>query len=118
MELTLGERFPFNRGTLRRHWNPAFLPEPYDEGVTSELSSGYQTLNKPPSISMMTAEWQYIHYSTGRQELYHLTVDPDERTDLSSLPESRPVMEELRTHLAERMRIPSAPGPLPITCWR
>ncbi len=104
MELALGERFPFNRTSLRRFWNPSFQPEGYDLGATSQLSSGFQQLAKPPLISLMTEEWHYLHRADGRSELYRWTTDPREQTDLSSRPEFRPLMNELHAQLSERMR--------------
>jgi len=104
MELTLGERFPFNRSTLRRHWNPAFLPDAYDKGVTSELSSGFQTLGKPPAISLVTSEWHYIHHATGRQELYRWPSDPGEKVDLSTQAEFQEVFHKVQGQLIARVR--------------
>ena len=103
IELSLGERFPFTRASLRRFWNPGFQPEPYDEGATSELSSGRMTLGKPPAISVMTSEWHYIHDATGREELYHWPDDPEEKADLSGLQEHQDTVRELHDQLVARM---------------
>ncbi len=104
IELALGERFPFSRASLRRHWNPAFKPYDYDEGVISELSSGLLVLGKPPAISLMTSEWHYIHHATGRRELYRWTDDREEQVDLSGRPEFQGAAGDLHTKLVAQVR--------------
>ncbi len=100
VELALGERFPFDRASLRRHWNPAFQPEDYDEGAVSELSTGFQLLGRPPILSLITSEWHYIHDAAGRRQLYRWPADPEEKLNLSERPEYQDTVRALHGRLA------------------
>jgi arylsulfatase A-like enzyme len=45
-------------------------------------------------------EWKYIHrYPYGPHELYHLTVDPDERINLINEPSCQSVVKEMKAGL-------------------
>lgn len=65
------------------------------------LSNGM--IEKKGWQSIATKEWKYIEYlDTGKQELYDLSADPDERTDIA---DSAPVLlMQLRKALHEHFR--------------
>jgi choline-sulfatase len=53
-----------------------------------------------PVRMIRTREWKYVHrYPYGPHELYHLTADPDERTNLINDPECQSKHEELKSRL-------------------
>ena len=53
-----------------------------------------------PVRMIRTPEWKYVHrYPYGAHELYDLTADPDERSNLADERSRRPVVEELRGRL-------------------
>ncbi|MCE2557550.1 MAG: DUF4976 domain-containing protein [Acidobacteria bacterium] len=49
--------------------------------------------------SVRTERWRYIEYHDGGQELYDHDADPNEWTNLASLPEYASVVEELAAFL-------------------
>ena len=53
-----------------------------------------------PIRMIRTEEWKYVYrHAYGPHELYDLTTDPEERENLSSLPEYRNKIEELKSEM-------------------
>jgi len=104
LDLTLGEKLPFSRASLRRFWTPGFRPEPFDETAISELIS--RKAGVPGYISLTTPEWQYIEDSQGRKELYQWATSPEERVNLAeSNPQKAHELESsLRQSIASSLR--------------
>ncbi len=104
LDLTLGEKLPFSRASLRRFWTPGFRPEPFDETAISELIS--RKAGVPGYISLTTPEWQYIEDSQGRKELYQWATSPEERVNLAeSNPQKAHDLESsLRQYIASSLR--------------
>ena len=104
LDLTLGEKLPFSRVSLRRFWTPGFRPEPFDETAISELIS--RKAGVPGYISLTTPEWQYIEDSQGRKELYQWATSPEERVNLAeSNPQKAHELESsLRQSIASSLR--------------
>lgn len=50
----------------------------------------------PGNFSLRSADWRYIRYADGAEELYDHRVDPDERTNLALDPAYLPVLAEFR----------------------
>ncbi len=101
LDLAFSERPPFRRTSLRRFWTPTFHPESFDEVVVSEVRPSFPVPNVPVSISLMTSEWHYIHYATGREILFHLKTDTREKVDLSRSEEHQQTLWALRERLRE-----------------
>ncbi len=91
----------FARYSLCRYWTPGFRPEPFDEMVVSELNPFFHETGRPLAISLMTAEWHYLHHSSGRRELYRWPTDPEESLNLSELPEYEGTLQALHQQLYE-----------------
>jgi uncharacterized sulfatase len=53
-----------------------------------------------------TPEWKLVRdfLNSGKDELYHLAVDPDERTNLIADPSTRDIRRRLEAKMLERMR--------------
>ena len=104
LDLTLGEKPPFSRVSLRRFWTPGFRPQPFDETAISELVS--RKAGVPGYISLTTPEWQYIENPQGRQELYQWASSPEERVNLAdSNPQQAHELESsLRQYIASSLR--------------
>jgi hypothetical protein len=49
--------------------------------------------------TLVTAEWRYIHYADGTEELYNERTDPKEWTNVAAKPEYAAVKEKLAKHL-------------------
>jgi arylsulfatase A-like enzyme len=84
---------PFERASLQRYWRPGYQPGDFDEFVVSELST------LPSLISVTTPEWQYLHDSQGKAELYHWVSDPGERFNLAQSAEDQEVVKNLQIQL-------------------
>ena len=54
-------------------------------------------LGEPGSYGLSAEQWRYIHYANGDEELYHITEDPYEWTNLASNAEHSAKLEELRS---------------------
>ena len=66
-------------------------------------------LADPGSFSLSTDRWRYLHYANGEEELYDIESDPHEWTNLVTLPEHSPKLEELRKLSPQKF----APKPKP-----
>ena len=53
--------------------------------------------------SLMDDRYHYIRNGDGREELFDLSSDPDERHDLSQTAEMRPTLERFRARLGTLM---------------
>ncbi|MDF1657949.1 MAG: sulfatase-like hydrolase/transferase [Verrucomicrobiales bacterium] len=53
-------------------------------------------LGEPGSYGLSAKDWRYIHYKGGDEELYHITKDPYEWTNLAAHPDHRDKLDELR----------------------
>jgi iduronate 2-sulfatase len=51
------------------------------------------------SYALRSADWRYIRYENGKEELYHVTEDPHEWTNLTAKPEHAAQLEGFRTQL-------------------
>ena len=50
-----------------------------------------------PNHAVVTEQWRYIQYYNGGEELYNIVDDPNEWTNLASIPDYRPIMDSLAT---------------------
>jgi arylsulfatase A-like enzyme len=109
LDLALGEKLPVRRSSLRRFWTPGFQPGAFDEVAVSELIPNLHGPELKAYITLTTQEWQYLEDSKGGAELYHWTVDPEEKTNLAESPELQGVVSELRARLRRRVRLSVRP---------
>ncbi len=58
----------------------------------------------PPIRMVRTTDWKYVYYLSGEDELYHLSEDPDEMTNLSGAKEQDGIKRELRARLDRHLR--------------
>lgn len=68
----------------------------WNKGHTRELAPG-----TPASFMLRNYEWKYIRYHDGTEFLYHMTEDPGETKNLSSLPQFEEKKEELGKVLSD-----------------
>lgn len=71
------------------------------------------------SYALRSADWRYIRYSNGKEELYHDAEDPYEWTNLAGVPQHAATLESFRAKLAARLPKPE-PGPkkTPDQIWK
>ena len=61
---------------------------------------GVRGARKPDVRMVRTAEWKYVHrYPDGPHELFHLTDDPGERTNLIDVPSAQAVAASMKDRL-------------------
>ena len=53
-------------------------------------------LERPPYCGWREADWTFVHYSTGEEELYSLADDPGELHNLATVPEARDRLDTMR----------------------
>ncbi|MBZ5672559.1 MAG: sulfatase-like hydrolase/transferase, partial [Acidobacteriia bacterium] len=108
LDLALGDSLPLQPFSLRRFWTPGYKPQPRDNLAVSELVPFLPGFT-PVKASLMTSEWHYLHDSQGHEELYHLTLDPTENTDLAGDPQYAPIVERLHKSLETRLALSRGP---------
>jgi len=54
-------------------------------------------LGQPGSYGLSARDWRYIHYAGGDEELYHITQDPYEWTNLAADPEHEDMLVKMRS---------------------
>ncbi len=108
LDLALGDSVPLKPFSLRRFWTPGYKSEPRDERAISELVPFLPDF-RPVMASLMTREWHYIHDSRGRAELYRLTTDPEEKTNLAEDAQYAPTMQRLRSTLQDDLGLSRRP---------
>lgn len=64
-----------------------------------EKDKGVDGIRHPDAKMVRTARWKYCYYPNGGAELYDLTADPKEETNLAGRPETHAVEEEMRTRI-------------------
>ncbi|MEJ2008220.1 MAG: sulfatase-like hydrolase/transferase [Acidobacteriota bacterium] len=109
LDLAGGGNTPFSRESLARFWNPDFTPRPFDDFVVSELGPILHKGGKSDMISLTTPQWQYIRNSDGRQDLYHWTADPLDRTNLAESSGAQAALKRLRQRLIQVVADSSEP---------
>jgi arylsulfatase A-like enzyme len=62
--------------------------------------------NTPSFFGIVTAGYKYVEYTTGEKELYDLTADPSELTNLASDPAHASLQSQLATQLGELLAPP------------
>jgi len=67
------------------------------------------TTHNHDNHGVRSKDWRYIRYADGSEELYHMTTDPHEWTNLASKPEHAAVLERHRQRLPASSRKP-VPG--------
>lgn len=72
----------------------SLLPQLKDPALTSDPVVTY--LQDGKSVGISGKEWRYIQYSGGAQELYHITQDPYEWSNLADDPESAEQLARLK----------------------
>lgn len=97
MELT-GLENPYKEGeTAGKSFAPILRGEEMEEHHALVVYDEYG-----PVRMSRTKEWKYIHrYETGKHELYNLLKDPGEDNNLYGMPDTEPVVEEMRNILFE-----------------
>ncbi|MEO8739137.1 MAG: sulfatase-like hydrolase/transferase [Casimicrobiaceae bacterium] len=71
------------------------------EGQAGNPDRGVVVYDEYGPVRMVrTSEWKYVHrYPDGPHELFHLTEDPDERTNLIDVPFAAAMVKTLRSRL-------------------
>jgi len=103
IDLAVGNKIPLYPFSLCRFWGPAGAPASDDDAMLSELSSARGRADGS-SVSLTTADWQYIFHSRGKEELYRWPTDPHEKNNLSTDPASQRDLALLRVRLRAIIR--------------
>lgn len=76
-------------------------------------------LGDPAEFAVSARSWRYIHYRNGEEELYDISTDPLEWTNLASQSKYSAKLAELRTHAPkDAVPVPSVPiASLPELNW-
>lgn len=76
-------------------------------------------LGDPGSYGLSTDDWRLVHYANGEEELYDISTDPHEWTNLASKPESASKLKELRSMAPQKFaaKRPPSIGALPALGW-
>jgi arylsulfatase A-like enzyme len=96
LDLALGKGFPLPDYSLTRFWKPAAQESPDGEGVVSELDEKVET-----PLSLTTSQWHYIHPAKAVEELYNWKDDPEEKHNLSTLPQYQDTLKTLHAQLED-----------------
>jgi arylsulfatase A-like enzyme len=106
MPLTGDAHHPFPGVDLSRHWAGSRTPKP--ALVLSEIAKQPQNPNFPTPAgdayreglrSIVEDRWHYIWHESGREELFDLVADPDEKTNLVGRSDVVEVLSRLRGQL-------------------
>lgn len=60
-------------------------------------------LDHPGNLAISGERWRYIHYRDGGEELYDISVDPHEWTNLAGKPENAAQLAEMRARVPARI---------------
>ncbi|MEM7143637.1 MAG: sulfatase-like hydrolase/transferase [Verrucomicrobiota bacterium] len=82
-------------------------------GALTVVAGGWAP-NSTHHYSLRTADWRYIRYNNGKEELYHHATDPHEWTNLSESPEHTATKQSLHDQLVALRGEPS-PNATPVT---
>jgi hypothetical protein len=70
-------------------------------GLTNQ---GREPVAKGPMKSLVADGKHYIRSADGREELYHLKTDPDERGDLAAYPAASEILRRFRDRLSAMLK--------------
>src|SRR5262249_36587999 len=98
--------------SLARFWHPndgaappAFEPLLMEtEEPTLLTNQGREPVAKGPMKAMVAGGMHYIRSGDGREELYALNADPEERMNVAGLPEAQQTLEGFRGALRSMFR--------------
>ena len=83
----------------------SLLPIIRNETAAAPRPFIFSEWHKPPARMIRSSDWKYVLYLNGEEQLFHLTVDPDELQNLAADSASAPKKKELRSaldaHLAQ-----------------
>ncbi len=110
--LRLNENTPFPGRSLSRFWTskgpgielhsePLLVETGKPPGLTNQ---GREPVAKGPMQGLIADGMHYIRSADGGEELYFLTSDPDETSNVAALPFAREILEQIRTKLAAVLR--------------
>lgn len=77
------------------------LTNPAADWTTPALTTMYKE-----NHTLATADWRYIHYADGTEELYNERTDPHEWTNVAAVPENAEVKKKLAQYLPTRNAAP------------
>ncbi|HIG28646.1 MAG TPA: iduronate-2-sulfatase [Verrucomicrobiales bacterium] len=74
---------------------------------------------RPGHFGLSAKEWRYVHYADNSEELYHISVDPYEWTNLAEKTEHASKLAELRTQAPREFTpfVPAKDRSLPKLVW-
>ena len=103
---------PFPGQSLARFWDgkerpgasqeePLLMETGKPPGLTNQ---GREPVAKGPMKSLIADGKHYIRSADGREELYHLKTDPDERGDLAVYPAAAEILRRFRDRLSAMLK--------------
>jgi hypothetical protein len=63
------------------------------------VNQGRDPATKGPMKSLIAQGMHYIRTADGREKLYRLSYDPEERVDMAASPVARPILQRFRETL-------------------
>jgi arylsulfatase A-like enzyme len=85
--------------SLSRFWRSQSQPGSSQDAVVSELVAERSGGRASASVSLVNSEWQYIRDSNGKNELYDLQKDSQEKNNLAAQPDFQRTLNQLKTEL-------------------
>lgn len=106
-----GAKPSFGGRSWRRTWESGGVSDGEPEAILTELDiANFPRLTEhwPNRAGWLKAviqgDWKLIQHQQGKVEVYDLAKDPLEAKDLASMPEGKPVVENLRKELAKLLK--------------
>jgi len=101
--------------SLRRFWEESAPPVEEEKPLLSEVGARAGVRPEWPILygwvrSLVSGDRHFIQYEDGRAELYDLSTDPKELTDVADTAEGRAPLEDFQRHLGLLVSAPMA-GP-------
>jgi choline-sulfatase len=77
------------------------IPEVFSDSFVFEKGGGVGGIRHPDAKMVRTREWKYNYYPEGYAELYHLSEDPLEQTNLAGDPGYKNIEQEMKDRILD-----------------
>ncbi len=110
--LGLAQGAPFPGRSLARTWDTKETPPTGVEPLLMEagkpiglMNQGREPVAKGPMQAIVAGGMHYIRTADGREELFSLSTDPDEQTNMAAYPFAAAHLRHLRASLSAMLRV-------------